>query len=184
MRTYKPSTSEDIKPLIPVGRTQMFSILTLYKMDRSIVWPVRGRRPILSNTSFLSSISDFEKDEGRAVGKKDLEKILKTAKEEVAVSQGNSILTVVTPTKRSLKNYVNLLPQFDSSRRKGKKVIEKSDARYIAERSLRNAISHIFAVAVSHYQIGTPDPRFKDISKSTKGANLLYDLILLKKRRI
>ena len=32
-------------------------------------------------------------------------------------------------------------------------------------------------MAVSHYQLGTPDPRFKSIAKATVGAIKLYELI-------
>ena len=136
MRTYKSPASEDVEPLIPISRTQMFSILTLYKTNKNIQWPIKGRRPVLNNSAFLSSISEFERDEGRAIAQKDLKQILKSAKEDDATKKGNSTLTVVTPTKRSIKNYENLLLQLDPARGKSKKVVEKSDARYIAERSV------------------------------------------------
>ena len=136
-----------------------------------------GRPPFLDNASFLDKIHEFEEDEGRAVSNSDVERILKHAKVEIAVAKGNSTITIVTPTKRSSNNYSKLLPQLEPERTITTKVQQKSEARYIAERSLRNAISHIFAVAVSHYQLGTPDPRFKSIAKATVGAIKLYDLI-------
>ena len=86
---------------------------------------------------------------------------------------------VVTPNKPSLNNYVSLLPQLDPSRSKTDKVQQKSEARYIAERSVRNAISHIMAVAVSHYQIGKQDKRMKKIENATTGAKVLYKLVKL-----
>ena len=87
--------------------------------------------------------------------------ILKKAKSEVAKEKGNSKTMVVTATKRSLNNYVFLLPQLDPSRSKTDKVQQKIEARYIAERSIRNVISYIIVVAVSHYQIGKQDKRMK-----------------------
>ena len=90
---------------------------------------------------------------------------------------GNSTTMVVTPTKRSLNNYIALLPQIDPSRSYTDSVQQKSEARYIAERSFRNAVSHIMAVSVSHYQIGKADTRFKKLGKATKGAQILHDLI-------
>ena len=87
--------------------------------------------------------------------------ILKKAKSEVAKKNGNSTTMVVTPTKRSLNNYVSFLPQLNPSRSITDKVHQKSEARYIADRSVHNVISHIMAVAVSHYQIGTQDKRIK-----------------------
>ena len=69
----------------------------------------------------------------------------------------------VTPNKRSLNNYVSILPQLDPSQSKTDKVQQKSEARYIAERSVHNVISHIMAVSVSHYQIGKQDKCMKKI---------------------
>ena len=106
-----------------------------------------------------------------------MSKILKVAKEEVAKEKGNSTTMRVTPTKRSLNNYIALLPQLDPSRSKTDKVQQKSEAGYIAERSVRNAISHIMTVALSHYQIGKQDKRLKKIESATEGAKLLYDLV-------
>ena len=74
--------------------------------------------------------------------------ILKEAKSEVAKEKGNSTTMVVTPTKRSFKNYVSLLPQIDPSQSKTDKVQQNSEARYIAERTVLNVISHIMAVAM------------------------------------
>ena len=68
---------------------------------------------------------------------------------------------VVTPTKRSLNKYVSLLPQLDPSQSKTDKVQQNSEARYIAERSVRNFISRMMAVAVSRYQIGKKDKHMK-----------------------
>ena len=82
-----------------------------------------------------------------------------------------------SPSGCSINNYLNLLTQLDGARSITKNVQQKSEARYIAERSIRNADSHIMAGAVSHYMIGKPDPRLKSIEKSTDGAKQLYDLI-------
>ena len=115
---------------------------------------------------YLPSIC-FEKDKNRAISKKDMANILKKAKSEVAKEKGNSTTMVVTTTKRSLINYVSLLPHLDPSQSKTDKVQQKSEARYIAERSVRNAISHIMAVDLSHYQIGKQDKRMKNIENAT-----------------
>ena len=143
-----------------------------------------GRPPFLDNSSFLDKIHEFEEDEGRAVSNSDVERILKHAKVEIAVAKGSSTITIVTPTKRSSNNYSKLLSQLEPERTITTKVQQKSEARYIAERSLRNVISHIFAVAVSHYQLGTPDPRFKSIAKATVGAIKLYELIKMANEKI
>ena len=87
--------------------------------------------------------------------------ILKKSKSEVAKEKGNSTTMVVIPTKRSFKNYVSLLPKLDPSWSKTDKVKQKIEARYIAERSVCNAISNIMTVAVSHYQIGKQDKSMK-----------------------
>ena len=42
---------------------------------------------------------------------------------------------------------------------------------------MRNAVSHVMAVAVSHYMIGKPDKRFKNIKYATDGAKKLYELV-------
>ena len=52
----------------------------------------------------------FEKDKNRAISKKDMANILKKAKSEVVKEKRKSTTMVVTPTKRSLNNYVSLLP--------------------------------------------------------------------------
>ena len=69
------------------------------------------------------------------------------------------------------------LLQLDTDRSKASDVQEKSEARFIAERSFRNAISYIMAVAVTHYLVGTLDPRLKNIDKATDDAKRLYKLI-------
>ena len=178
MINYKVTSNQEVTSLIPLTRSAMFRVYSKFKdSSEEPCWPVTGRPPILDNNSFLSSIKGFEKDKGRAISKKDMVSILKVAKSDVAKEKGNSITMVVTPTKRSLNNYTSLLPQLDPSRSKTDKVQQKSDARYIAERSVRNAISHIMAVAVSHYQIGKPDKRLKNIENATDGAKLLHKLV-------
>ena len=114
---------------------------------------------------------------GRAVGKPDIKNMLISAKQEVAKDKGNSTLIIASPNNRTINNYMGLLPQLEPNRSKTKVVQRKSEARFIAERSLRNAISHVIAVAVAHYQIGKPDSRFKTIDKASEGAKLLYDLV-------
>ena len=89
--------------------------------------------------------------------------ILKEEESEVAKEKGDSATMVVTPNKRSLNNCVSLLPQLNTSRSKTDKVQQNSEARYIVERSVCNAISHIMAVAVSHYQIGKQYKRMKKL---------------------
>ena len=177
MINYKSYPTQEMTSLIPATRSVMYRVFNRFKDTGEASWPIRGRRPILNNNSFLSSIKGFEKDKGRAISKKDMSKILKVAKEEVAKEKGNSTTMVVTPTKRSLNNYIALLPQLDPSRSKTDKVQQKSEARYIAEHSVRNAISHIMTVALSHYQIGKQDKRLKKIESATEGAKLLYDLV-------
>ena len=71
----------------------------------------------------------------------------------------------VTPAKCLLCNYKALLSQLDSSRGKTGNVQQKSEARYIVERSYRNAIRHIMTIAVAHYQFDKPDPRVKILIK-------------------
>ena len=67
--------------------------------------------------------------------------------------------------------------QLDADRSKPSTVQGKSEPRFIVEHSLRNAISYIMAVAVTHYQVGAHDPRLKTIDKATDGAKRLYKLI-------
>ena len=55
----------------------------------------------------------FEKDKNRDIAKKDMSNILKESKSEVAKEKGNSTTVVVTSTKRSLNNYISLLPQLE-----------------------------------------------------------------------
>ena len=86
-----------------------------------------GRPPILANDSFISSIKTFEKDKNRDISKNDMANILKKTKSEVAKESGNSTTMVVTPTKRSFKNYVSLLPQIDPSQSKTDNVQQKSE---------------------------------------------------------
>ena len=177
MHSYCVSPLHRTTSLIPITRSSMFRIYKKYKNNGVVFWPKMGRPPILNNDDFLSSVHEFEKDDGRAIGKKDMTEMLKSAKKDVAKAKGNSITIVATPTKRSLNNYISLLPQLDPSRSMTDKVQQKSEARYIAERSLRNAISHIMAVAVSHYQLGKVDSRLQKIDNASEGAIKLYELI-------
>ena len=148
-------------PLIPATRSVMYRVYNKFKHSGEASWSSMGRIPILNNSSFLSAVDSFEKDKGCAISKKDLTKLLKDAKSEVAVEKGNSTTVVITPTKRSSNNYFTLLPQLNPARSITNKVQQKSEARYIAERSVRNAISHIMAVCVVHYLIGKQDKRMK-----------------------
>ena len=74
-------------------------------------------------------------------------------------------------------NYLSLIPQLDPARGVTENVQDKSEARYIAERSFRNAISHALSVSVAHYQVGQPDNRINRIDKATEGAQTLYKMI-------
>ena len=146
----------------------MYSIYKKYKINPDVEWSRIGRPPILDNTSFLTKVAIFEKDEGRAIGKKDLKNILKGGKEDAARIRGNSTLIVVTPTKCTQNNYFSYLPMLDATRTKSSNVQQTSEARYIAIRSLRNVVSHIMSIAVSHYQIGKPDSRLKKLIRHQK----------------
>ena len=53
-----------------------------------------------------------------------------------------------------------LLPQLDLDISKTFRVQQKSEARYIAEQSFYNMVSHVMSVSVSHDQIGKPDSSF------------------------
>ena len=177
MRNYCASPSDEVTPLIPVTRSGMFRIFKKYKDNGVISWPKMGRPPILNNDAFLSSFHEFGKDECRAIGKKDLTEMLNSAKKEVAKAKGNSTTIFNTPTKRTVNNYISLIPQLDPSRTMTATVQQKSEARYIAERSFRNAVSFILTVALTHYQLGIVDSRLHKIDKATTGAKLLYDMI-------
>ena len=96
--------------------------------------------------------------------------MLKNAKIETARNNGNSTLVVASPSQRSYDNYKTLLIQLDVLRSTTATVQQKSEARYIAERSIGNMISHVMAVAISHYLIGIPDNRVKSIDNATDGA--------------
>ena len=105
-------------PLIPCSRPSMFRIFSKFKDNPDIRWPVKGRPPILSSCAFMKAVTCFEKDEGRAVGKTDMNAILKEAKVDVAKKNGISSLLVISPTKRSQDNYMALLPQLDAGHSK------------------------------------------------------------------
>ena len=79
--------------------------------------------------------------------------------------------------KRSQDNYMAFILQLNADCSKASNVQEKSKARFLAERSFRSAISYIMAVAVTHYLVGTLDPRLKNIDKATDDAKRLYKLI-------
>ena len=82
----------------------------------------------------------------------------------------DSTLLVASPTQCSCGSYIALLPQLEPKRFSNDNVQTKSEARCIVERSLRNSISHILAVAITHYQVGLADNRNKNINKVTLGA--------------
>ena len=155
----------------------MLALYKKYKTNADVQWAKMGRPPILDNSMFVNKVDQFEMDEGRAIGKEDLKNILKTELEEKAKEKGNSTLIVVTPSKRSQYNYIGLIPQLDPARTITEKVQEKSEARYIAERSFRNAVSHLISIAIAHYRVGAPDSRLKKIDKASEGAKQLYKLI-------
>ena len=147
MKDYKDGS------LIPCSLPTIYRILKKFETNPKIEWPVKGRPPVLSNRNFIDTIHTFEKDESRAVSKEDINEILKNAKVTVAEKKGNSTLVVASPTQRLCDNYMSLLPQLEPDRSTTTKVQTKSEGRYIVERNLRNAISHVISVAVSHYQI-------------------------------
>ena len=70
-----------------------------------------------------------------------------------------------------------LFPQLDASRGLTLTVQQKSEARYISERSLRNAISYNLSDAVAHYMLGSQDSSLSNIALETDGAKRLYNLI-------
>ena len=177
MLNYRVSHGCVVTPLIPFDRSAMFRMLAKYKKDPNVEWKMRGVKPILDNNQFLEKVNLFEKDVCRAVGRNDIKMILKEAKVEYARKERSSTMIVTSPTMKSVNNYMNLLTQLDANRSITSTIQQKSEARYIAERSVRNAISHIMAVAVSHYTSGIPDSRLQPISKATTGAIKLYDLI-------
>ena len=177
MLNYTVSHGGPVTPLLPFDRSAMFRIYAKYKKDPDVEWIKRGVKPILTNNQFLEKVHLFEKDIGRAVGKDDIKGILKDAKVEVAKKKGSSTMIVASPSTKSINNYMNLLKQLEANRSITSTVQQKSEARYIAERSVRNAISHIMAVAVSHYTTGIPDTRLQPIKKATAGARKLYGLI-------
>ena len=76
MINYRVNPHSELSPLIPVSRSSMFHILSKYRKDPDVDWPVIGQPPILSNQGFIDSVFSFEKDKGRAVGKKDFKSIL------------------------------------------------------------------------------------------------------------
>ena len=148
----------------------MFRIFPQHKIDSNISWPTKGRPPILSTDALMNAVHIFEEDIGRAVGNKDMLKILKTAKLEDAKLKGISALSILSPTKISEDNYLSLLPQLEEERSRTDNVQRKSEVRFIAEHSFRNAVSYILTVVVTHYNIGTPDLRLKSMDKATNGA--------------
>ena len=103
--------------------------------------------------------------------------LLKNKKVEVARSKGNSKLIFCSPSSRLCRNYMALFPQLDVSRGMTLNVQQKSEAKYIAERSLRNAISYILSVAVSHYMREPQDNRLSNIDLAIDVAKRIYDLI-------
>ena len=129
----------------------MFRLLENFKTNPNVDWAVKGAPPILPNIPFTQTISHFEKDEGRSVSNDDMKTLLKSAKQDLAKDQGNSTLIVESPTQRTVNNYLALPPRLELNRTRWKKVQMKSEAQYIAERNLRNAISHVMSVAVAHY---------------------------------
>ena len=177
MINYSSSPSTTTRSLIPCSYSVMSEYYRQFKINPDVCWSKKGRPPILDNANFLKRIYKFEADEGRAVGNADLDVMLKDEKKRKAVEKGNSSLIVVTPTKRSMYNYLSLIPQLDPARGVTENVQDKSEARYIAERSFRNAISHALSVSVAHYQVGQPDNRINKIDKATKGAQRLYKMI-------
>ena len=127
---YSPSTFEKERSLIPCGISTMHALYKKYKTNVDVQWAKMGRPPILANSSLLEKIEKFEKDEARAVGKEDLKNILKAEVEDKATEKGNSAMIVVTPTKRSMYNYMALLPQLDPTRVKKKGTAKKRGEIY------------------------------------------------------
>ena len=95
-----------------------------------------GRTLILNSTSFQAIISNFENDEGRTIYKTDMIKLLKDFKEVDVKIKDNSSVMVNTLKNWVLNKYTNLLPQSNPGWSKTEKVQQKSEARYIVERSI------------------------------------------------
>ena len=65
MLTYKKASSNFVTPLIPGGRSAMFRVFYKFKKNRQdleVQWAVKGKPPILKNSSLLNTIHLFEKD--------------------------------------------------------------------------------------------------------------------------
>ena len=113
----------------------MFRVFSKFKDKGIVSWPKMGRPPILNNSSFLDCVNGFETNKGQDIRENDIRGMLNSTKKDIVKAKVNSITIVQTPTKRSLNNYLVLFPQLDPSISWTDSVQQKSEARYIAERS-------------------------------------------------
>ena len=67
-------------------------------------WPITGHPPTLSNRAFVNTIEELKKDQCRAVGRKEVKKLLNNAKIEVVHKKGTSVIIVGSSSTHSLKN--------------------------------------------------------------------------------
>ena len=78
-------------------------------------------------------------------------------------------LTFVSPLSRIVHNYFNHALVKYLELRNANKTQKKSEARFTAERSLREKNALPFFVALTHYELGTCGPQIVDIEYATAG---------------
>ena len=169
--------------MIPVKKTQIYSILDLYRKSTDservcITWSSRGQPKILSDEAFEVKLKKHREDVGRSISEDDIKDILKQGLGEIADKRNESRMSVKSPSRKSVNNYFD----YAKNRRpecfnKVEKVQQKSERRFSAERSIRGMLTYLISIACSHFTFRPKDPFIPDIDEATDGAKKLFELV-------
>ena len=91
------------------------------------------------------------------------------------IKKNPNVITI--PNNRIVRNYYNFTVAYFPYYNSESKVKQKSDARFVAESSLRGVASYLMTIIGTHYILGEPDWLVSNVNKASYGAQLLYSLI-------
>ena len=163
---------------IPISRSAMFSLLKEYLKGVEVEWKKMGRPPIVNSSLLKVKMEEHVISSGESLSKRAIGEILSEVVGNKAESNGLSRHVMPSPSKSTRHNYFSYAQQVNKDLFPRNKVLQKSDARYLSENSVRAMVSYLLGVAVAHFQIGEIDTNVvPSIEKATEGANFFFELI-------
>jgi hypothetical protein len=146
-------------------------------------WNQKGRPRYMTPEAILAAGTLLmERNEGRALRSEDWKKIIHDYQRESAVLSGldPNTVTLTDPSQYTLNMYQHTFRHLNPSSVaiERKQVIEKSEARDIAESSLMSAVCLALVTGATHFYPCPPDePPFVPDDDATDGAKKFYELM-------